>query len=137
MSKVRTNGICREDYQLPVKLISTYPRCISPTVAYAKHQSGPTRDQAKAPPNVVYAQLKFMWANNAKDTSLEFLQGFAKDLARDLVMEKEERHSRPAVSKQKLDEMSRLLARCYFKLGQWQSELKESWDHVCSSTTSS
>ncbi|KAF9240696.1 phosphatidylinositol 3-kinase [Melanogaster broomeanus] len=72
----------------------------------------------KAPPNVVYAQLKYMWASGSREQSLIFLRQFSTDLARDL---------QPGVSRHKLDDMSRLLARCYFKQGQWQVELREDW----------
>lgn len=84
----------------------------------------------KAPPNVVYAQLKYMWANGSREDSLGFLRQFSASLARDLQVETKELFLRPSVSKHKLDELSRLLARCYFKQGQWQVELKEDWDAV-------
>jgi FKBP12-rapamycin complex-associated protein len=84
----------------------------------------------KAPPNVVYAQLKFMWANGARDESLKFLRKFSASLSGDLQAETTEHAQRPGVSKQKLDELSCLLARCYFKQGQWQVNLKDSWDEV-------
>jgi FKBP12-rapamycin complex-associated protein len=84
----------------------------------------------KAPPNVVYAHLKYMWATGARDESLRFLRQFSSNLSRDLQSETTEHTQRPGVSKQKLDELSRLLARCYFKQGEWQVELKGSWDEV-------
>ena len=84
----------------------------------------------KAPPNVVYAQLKFMWASGAREDSLSFLRQFSASLARDLQSESAEHSQRAAVSKHKLDELSRLLARCYFKQGEWQVELKDDWGSV-------
>ncbi|KAI6023936.1 hypothetical protein PISMIDRAFT_679672 [Pisolithus microcarpus 441] len=81
----------------------------------------------KAPPNVVYAQLKYMWASGAQEDSLSFLRQFSANLARDLQTENKEHFQRTSVGKQKLEELSRLLARCYFKQGQWQVELKEDW----------
>ncbi|KAF9223956.1 phosphatidylinositol 3-kinase [Gyrodon lividus] len=81
----------------------------------------------KAPPNVVYAQLKYMWANGSREESLNFLRQFSANLARDLQIETKEHSQRAGVTKHKLDELSRLLARCYFKQGQWQVELKEDW----------
>ncbi|KAI0040710.1 atypical/PIKK/FRAP protein kinase [Auriscalpium vulgare] len=85
----------------------------------------PQEVHAKAPPNVVYAHLKYMWASGTKDESLNFLRQFAASLSRDLQSETAER--RPGVPRHKLDELSRLLARCYFKLGEWQMELKDDW----------
>ncbi|TFY65865.1 hypothetical protein EVG20_g5221 [Dentipellis fragilis] len=81
----------------------------------------------KAPPNVVYAQLKYMWADGAREESLTFLQQFTTSLSRDLQAETTERTQRPGVSRQKLDELSCLLARCYFKQGEWQMDLSDDW----------
>ena len=89
---------------------------------YTQHQ--------KAPPNVVYAQLKYMWASGSKEESLNFLRSFATNLSRDLEAETTQRGQRSSVSKQKLDELARLLARCYFKQGEWQMELSDSWATV-------
>ncbi|OBZ74140.1 Phosphatidylinositol 3-kinase tor2 [Grifola frondosa] len=58
---------------------------------------------AKAPPMVVYAHLK------------------------DLQSGTRDRVTGEPVGNSKLDELSRLLARCYFKQGEWQFALKEEW----------
>lgn len=71
-----------------------------------------------------------MWANGSREDSLIFLRQFSASLARDLQVETKENSQRPGVNKHKLDELSRLLARCYFKQGQWQVELKEDWGEV-------
>jgi FKBP12-rapamycin complex-associated protein len=84
----------------------------------------------KAPPNVVYAQLKYMWATGAKDETLGFLRNFSTNLAQDIQTEKTAQAQRANVSRQKLDELSRLLARCYFKQGEWQVALKDTWGEV-------
>jgi FKBP12-rapamycin complex-associated protein len=89
----------------------------------------------KAPPNVVYAQLKYMWATGAREESLTFLRQFSSSLSRDLQSESGEHAQRPGVSKQKLAELSRLLARCFFKQGEWQVELKDDWGSVSSAYT--
>ena len=94
---------------------------------YVQHQ--------KAPPNVVYAQLKYMWASGSKEESLNFLRSFATNLSRDLEAETTQRGQRSSVSKQKLDELARLLARCYFKQGEWQMEISDSWATVCDART--
>lgn len=75
---------------------------------------------ARAPPAVVYAQLKFMWANGAQERSLKFLNSFASGLAKD--MREANRPEKPDVA--------RLLARCYFKLGDWQRAVKGELDEV-------
>jgi serine/threonine-protein kinase mTOR len=82
----------------------------------------------KAPPNVVYAQLKFMWATGAKDESLNFLRQFSTSLARDVMQETNAQRS--GVSKSKMAELSKLVARCYYKQGEWQAALKDDWSSV-------
>ncbi|KAL0953824.1 hypothetical protein HGRIS_005004 [Hohenbuehelia grisea] len=84
----------------------------------------------RAPPNVVYAQLKYMWATGqGREESFSFLRKFSGDMAKDLAQaEAAEQHSgRPAISKAKHNELSHLLARCYFKQGEWQVELQPTW----------
>ena len=72
-----------------------------------------------------------MWANNAREESLRFLREFSTNLARDLQMESSEPAQRSGISKQKLAELSRLLARCFFKQGEWQVALDPGWITVC------
>lgn len=71
-----------------------------------------------------------MWASGSKEESLNFLRSFAASLSRDLETETTQRGQRSGVSKQKLDELARLLARCYFKQGEWQMELSDNWATV-------
>ncbi|KAJ7879902.1 phosphatidylinositol 3-kinase TOR1 [Mycena olivaceomarginata] len=78
-----------------------------------------------APPDVVYTQLKFMWASGARTDSLLFLRQFTATIANDLEAEvnrQAERESNPRVAR-----ISKLLARCYFKLGEWEAELRPDW----------
>ena len=77
---------------------------------------------------MVYAQLKFMWAEGAKAESLNFLRQFVSSLARDL--QPEVPTQRGGVPKQKMAELSHLLARCFFKQGQWQVDMHEDWSTV-------
>ncbi|KAJ6493204.1 phosphatidylinositol 3-kinase [Mycena sanguinolenta] len=79
----------------------------------------------KAPPNVVYAQLKFMWAQGAREGSLAELRQFTVSLAKDFQAERDAQ--RAGLPKQRLNELSKLLARCYFKQGEWQVALDENW----------
>ncbi|KAL9713509.1 phosphatidylinositol kinase- protein kinase tor1 [Leucoagaricus gongylophorus] len=85
----------------------------------------------KATPNVVYAQLKYMWARpDSKEKTLEFLRTFSSQLAHDLQQETDDNaHQRigNSASRSKLNELSKLLARCYLKQGQWQAQLSDSW----------
>ena len=80
----------------------------------------------RAPPHVIYAQAKYMWAQGEREPSLNFLRQFASSLSSDVKTEP----SRSGVPRPKYDEISRLLARCYFKQGQWEAELDTEWQSV-------
>lgn len=84
----------------------------------------------KAPPDVVYAHLKYMWVTGAHEDTLQFLRQFSFNLARDL--QQEGTHTqRPAVAKQRYKQLSDLLARCFFKQGSWQAEMiDDNWGVV-------
>lgn len=84
----------------------------------------------EAPPEVVYAQLKFMWANGRKEESLQFVRHFGLDLAKDIESESDENGPLSTASETRLEDRTRLLARCYLKQGQWQKELNEDWSQV-------
>ena len=86
--------------------------------------------EPKAPPNVIYAQLKFMWATGLKDESLEFLRTFTDNLVRDINESAATKQQRSTVPKHKIEELSELVARCHYKQGEWQSELKSVWNKV-------
>lgn len=69
-----------------------------------------------------------MWANGARTDSLLFLRQFTATIANDLEAEvnrQAERESNPRVAR-----ISKLLARCYFKLGEWEAELRPDWTLV-------
>ena len=86
----------------------------------------------RAPPHVIYAQAKYMWAQGERESSLNFLRQFANSLSSDVKTEP----SRVGVPRPKYDEISRLLARCYFKQGQWEAELDSEWQSVSRSWSS-
>lgn len=71
-----------------------------------------------------------MWANGSKEDSLNFLRQFSASLARDVMQETNAQTQRPSVSKQKIAELSKLVARCFYKQGEWQAELKDEWSAV-------
>jgi serine/threonine-protein kinase mTOR len=70
-----------------------------------------------------------MWDNGTKEETLSSLRHFTERLARD-IQETNTQMQRPGVPRTKLDELSKLLARCYFKQGKWQVELRDSWGEV-------
>ncbi|KIK61711.1 hypothetical protein GYMLUDRAFT_42743 [Collybiopsis luxurians FD-317 M1] len=86
----------------------------------------PIREQQslKASPDVVYAHLKYMWATGLQQESFNYLKEFSAKVSNDMM---ENDLQRSSALKQRGDQLSRLLARCYFKLGDWQVQLHENW----------
>ena len=92
--------------------------------------SYPAQQYLKAPPMVIYAHLKCRWAKGERDETLHYLRDFSEKLAQDIQAGTSGRGAgKPAVDI-KLEGLSRLLARCYYKLGEWQFALKEEWETV-------
>lgn len=92
-------------------------------------QYGNDGHPSRVPPHVVYAHLKFLWtAHEGSEETLRYLFKFTASLARDFVPEQE--RSVSSAKQGKMEELSRLLARCYFKQGQWQVALHKDWDTV-------
>ncbi|KIM49486.1 hypothetical protein M413DRAFT_21701 [Hebeloma cylindrosporum] len=120
MMWIKFANLCRKNERM-VLAEKTINSLLSTDGRLQEHQ------QTKAPPNVVYAQLKFMWANGSKEDSLNFLRQFSASLARDVMQETNAQTQRPSVSKQKVAELSKLAARCFYKQGEWQAELKDEW----------
>lgn len=85
----------------------------------------------KAPPAVIYSHLKFMWACGARAESLCYLRDFTMNLAEDLGMasvDKQDNLVLPDIrASPRLAEFAKLLARCFFKLGEWQVAMNEEW----------
>ncbi|KAG6916802.1 hypothetical protein DXG01_005325 [Tephrocybe rancida] len=120
---IRFTNLCRKAERIPVaeKAINSL---LSP------HLARPHDDQpghTKAPPHVVYTQLKLMWAMGSRTESLEFLRRFSLNLSRDLAVETDNNTTLNTVPTTKLADLSKFLARCYFKTGQWQAEVSTDW----------
>jgi hypothetical protein len=71
-----------------------------------------------------------MWAQGNQEKSLAFLQTFTARLAQDVGLGMNEPSINSPLLKPEIGELSKLLARCYLKLGEWQVALKENWDQV-------
>ncbi|KAJ7623177.1 phosphatidylinositol 3-kinase [Roridomyces roridus] len=75
----------------------------------------------KAPPDVVYAQLKLMWAEANEKNHLH------QKTFHHLRQSTRESDPRSAASQAKVTKLSKLLARCYFKIGEWEAQLNPEW----------
>lgn len=71
-----------------------------------------------------------MWASGAQEDSLGFLVKFTTSLSKDLQPESVDPYNASS-TKHKFDDLSKLLARCFFKQGQWQVAMYEDWSEVC------
>lgn len=66
-----------------------------------------------------------MWANGAKESSLTYLRQFSSNLSRDL-QAPDDTHTHPWIARERKNQLSKLLARCFFKQGQWQIQAQSS-----------
>ena len=99
---------------------------------------GPTdRDSAvtEAPPQVQYAQMKYMWDTGSQREALTNLRAFTTKISEDIETAERERgepatngeHTINSTSKANKVSInySKLLARCYLKQGDWQIALQK------------
>ena len=71
-----------------------------------------------------------MWAKGDKGESLNFLRQFASSLFQDIQVASAQISAEAEASEERLTELSKLLARCYRKIGDWQIQLGEDWGDV-------
>jgi serine/threonine-protein kinase mTOR len=106
----------------------------------------------RAPPQVVYAHLKYMWSTGHQQEALVHLKEFTSKMSYDVtkgvqnsnhVAALTNGHSHgvnglngsgptvnPQLNPKELDEYTKLLSRCYLKQGEWQVSLhKGDWQH--------
>ncbi|KAH3683007.1 hypothetical protein WICPIJ_006011 [Wickerhamomyces pijperi] len=93
-------------------------------------EEGDDPNTSKAPPQVVYAQLKYMWATGLKRDALSHLIDFTSRMSHDLGLNPDDLITTPVPSEsaiKNVEEYTRLLARCFLKQGEWQVALQPSW----------
>lgn len=87
---------------------------------------------SRAPPQVVYAQLKYMWAKGLGKEALRHLVDFTTRMLQDLGLNPDDLITQPVPTDgpgvpKHVDEYTKLLARCFLKQGEWQIVLNSSW----------
>ncbi|KZT51925.1 phosphatidylinositol 3-kinase [Calocera cornea HHB12733] len=89
----------------------------------------PRPDGYKAPPDVIYAHLKYMWAEGGQRVeTLNYLRDFAERMASDLgVPLNDDSRIANLISNPRTSKFTKLLARCHLKQGQWHIILDEGW----------
>lgn len=97
------------------------------------------KSASKAPPQVVYAQLKYMWATGSKNDALNHLVEFTTRMSHDLNLKDDELLSQPLPSEKpgatkEIEDYTKLLARCFLKQGEWQVQLCKNWKEEASDT---
>lgn len=91
------------------------------------------KQENRAPPQVVYAQLKFMWTTGNQQEALNYLVDFTTKMSRDLNLSaSDDLISQPLPSElpdstDEIQEYTKLLARCFLKQGEWQISLNQDW----------
>ncbi|TID15752.1 hypothetical protein CANINC_004281 [Pichia inconspicua] len=86
----------------------------------------------KASPQVVYAQLKYMWSRGQKTEALNHLVDFTSKLSRDLGLNENEAITQPLPTNvpginDDIEKFTKLLARCYLKQGEWKIAMDDKW----------
>lgn len=95
-------------------------------------EGGSSENPSRAPPQVVYAQLKYMWAKGQRREALRHLVDFTTRMSQDLGLNPNDLITQPIPSDgpgipKHVEEYTRLLARCFLKQGEWQIVLNNNW----------
>ncbi|KAF8004447.1 hypothetical protein HF325_001895 [Metschnikowia pulcherrima] len=95
-------------------------------------EGGSSDSSSRAPPQVVYAQLKYMWAKGQGKEALRHLVDFTTRMSQDLGLNPNDLITQPVpidgpgIPKH-VEEYTKLLARCFLKQGEWQIVLNNNW----------
>lgn len=95
-------------------------------------EEGLPENPSRAPPQVVYAQLKYMWAKGQRKEALRHLVDFTTRMSQDLGLNPNDLITQPLPSEgpgipKHVEEYTKLLARCFLKQGEWQIALNNNW----------
>ncbi|KAG5419194.1 TOR1 [Candida metapsilosis] len=95
-------------------------------------EEGTPENPSRAPPQVVYAQLKYMWAKGQRPEALRHLVDFTTRMSQDLGLNPNDLITQPLPTEgpgvpKHVEEYTRLLARCFLKQGEWQIALNQNW----------
>lgn len=87
---------------------------------------------ARAPPPVVYAQLKYLWASGSQKEALRHLIGFTSRMAHDLGLDPSNMIAQSVpqnstIAPSHVEDYTKLLARCFLKQGEWRVSLQANW----------
>ncbi|ODQ81853.1 hypothetical protein BABINDRAFT_160083 [Babjeviella inositovora NRRL Y-12698] len=92
-------------------------------------EGNPDNPNSRAPPQVVYAQLKYMWTSGQRREALEHLIDFSTRMSQDLGLNPNDLITLPLPfsGPKHVQEYTKLLARCFLKQGEWQIALNSNW----------
>ncbi|SCZ93158.1 BZ3500_MvSof-1268-A1-R1_Chr6-2g08497 [Microbotryum saponariae] len=79
------------------------------------------------PPEIIYAHLKYMWATGAREETLGFLRTFTSQRSNEVGLTSNVLLPGSGSSSGNVSKDVRLLARLYYKLGEWQSAMQDNW----------
>lgn len=77
----------------------------------------------RAPPQVIFAYFKLLWAQGKKNSAVECMEHLAAQLGNDIGLNHRDQQGRLTFSEGYAQSDRQLLARCHVELGQWQSSL--------------
>ena len=85
-----------------------------------------------APPPVVYAQLKYLWADGSEKDALSHLITFTSRMTMDLGLDptnmiRERVVEKSNTSPENVTAYTKLLSRCFLKQGEWRAALEPNW----------
>lgn len=100
-------------------------------------EEGSPENPSRAPPQVVYAQLKYMWAKGQQREALHHLVDFTTRMSQDLGLNPNDLITQPLPSEgpgipKHVEDYTKLLARCFLKQGEWQIALNSNWKNETS-----
>ncbi|SMN19447.1 similar to Saccharomyces cerevisiae YKL203C TOR2 PIK-related protein kinase and rapamycin target [Maudiozyma saulgeensis] len=92
-----------------------------------------------APPPVVYAQLKYLWAEGSEREALSHLITFTSKMTMDLGLDptnmiRERVIEKSNTSPENVHAYTKLLSRCFLKQGEWRAALEPNWRLVDSNS---
>jgi FKBP12-rapamycin complex-associated protein len=115
----------KEDKDIWIKFANLCRKSGRPNVSLKVLQSimDDPSDGLNNDPHVTYAYLKYMWSTDQKQEAYDHMKNFVKTLGRPLGFTSDEDLSE--LAEKSNSQSFRLLARCFLKLGMWNSHLNE------------
>ncbi|CAL9728832.1 serine/threonine-protein kinase Tor2p [Monosporozyma unispora] len=95
------------------------------------HTNGQSQT-AQAPPSVIYAKIKYLWAANSQQEALENLTILTSKMVSELGLDantivSQSNDIKTDIPLENINDYKELLARCFLKQGKWMISLEPAW----------